>query len=103
MYVVVTTGGKQVKLAQGDVVRVEKIEGPVGETVELKGVNLVAKDDGVVVDAKALENAKVTCEIVRQGRARKVRVYKRKRKKNYQRTYGHRQSYTQLKVRSIEA
>jgi large subunit ribosomal protein L21 len=103
MYVVVTAGGKQIKVAQGDLVRVEKMEGPVGDTVELKGVNLVAKDDGVVVDANALENAKVVCEIVRQGRGKKVRVYKKKRKKNYQRTHGHRQAYTQLKVRSIEA
>ncbi len=103
MYAVVTTGGKQVKLAQGDLVRVEKIEGPVGDTVELQSVCLLAKDDGLVVDPKALESAKVVCEIIQQGRAKKIRVFKKKRKKNYTRTQGHRQLYTQIKVRSIEA
>ncbi|GMU93507.1 MAG: 50S ribosomal protein L21 [Candidatus Hydrogenedentota bacterium] len=101
MYAVLTTGGKQVKVAEGDIVRVEKIAAPVGDRIELGNVRLVAKDDGLVVDPKALAGAKVVCEVMEQDRAKKVLVYKKKRRKNYQRTKGHRQSYTQLKVKEI--
>lgn len=103
MYAVVTTGGKQVKVAEGDRVRVEKLDAPVGDTVELNEVKLIAKDDGLVVDAKALDKAKVVCEVLSQGRAKKIRVFKKKRRKNYMRTAGHRQSFTELKVTSIQA
>lgn len=103
MYAVVTAGGKQIKVAEGDVVRVEKIDAPVGDTVELNDVKLVARDNGLIVDPAALAGAKVVCEITAQRRAKKIIVFKKKRRKNYQRTRGHRQSYTQLKVRSIQA
>ena len=103
MYAVVTTGGKQVKVAQGDVIRVEKIEAPVGDTIELGPVNLLAKEDELVVDPKALESAKVVCQVVGQGRRKKIRVFKMKRRKNYRRVQGHRQSYTELKIQDIQA
>ena len=103
MYAVVTTGGKQVKVSQGDIVRVEKIEAPVGDIVELDKVCLVAKDDGLVVDPGTLEKVRVVCEVVRQGRAKKIRVFKKKRRKGYVRTQGHRQAYTELKIREIQA
>lgn len=103
MYAVVTTGGKQIKVAEGDIVRVEKIEAPVGDTIELGDVALLAKDDGLVIDPTALGEAKVICQVMRQGRAKKIRVFKKKRRKNYMRTYGHRQYYTDLKVRQIQA
>ncbi|MBM3288892.1 MAG: 50S ribosomal protein L21, partial [Candidatus Hydrogenedentes bacterium] len=79
MYAVVTTGGKQVKVAKGDRVRVEKIEAPVGDRIELGNVRLVAKDDGIVVDPKQLEGAKIVCEVTAQDKAKKVLVYKKKR------------------------
>lgn len=101
MYAVVTTGGKQVKVAKGDRVRVEKIEAPVGDRIELGNVRLVAKEDGIVVDPKKLAGAKVVCEVTAQDRAKKILVYKKKRRKGFQRTKGHRQSYTQLKVTDI--
>ena len=101
MYAVVNTGGKQVKVEQGDVVRVEKIDGPVGETVELTRVCLVAKDDGLVVDPAGLQAAKVVCDIVAHGREKKIRVFKKRRRKNSQRLRGHRQAYTELRVREI--
>lgn len=101
MYAVVTTGGKQIKVAQGDVVRVEKIDRPVGETVELDQVALVAKDDGLIVDPKALANAKVVCQVTQQDKRKKIIVHKRKRRKGYQRTHGHRQHFTELRVRQI--
>lgn len=101
MYAVVTTGGKQVKVAKGDQVRVEKIEAPVGDRIELGNVRLVAKDDGIVVDPKQLESVKIVCEVTAQDKAKKILVYKKKRRKGYQRTKGHRQLFTQLKVTDI--
>ncbi len=103
MYAVVTTGGKQFRVFEGDVVRVERIEAPVGDTIELVSVNLVAKDDALVVDPEALKSAKVVCDVLGQGRAKKIRVFKKKRRKNYARTQGHRQPYTELRVREIQA
>ena len=103
MYAVVTTGGKQVRVAQGDVVRVEKLDALVGDLVELDKVSLLAKDDGLVVEPAALESAKVVCEVVSQGRGKKIRVFKKKRRKGYTKTAGHRQSYTELRVREISA
>jgi large subunit ribosomal protein L21 len=103
MYAVVTTGGKQIKVAEGDIVRVEKLNVPVGELVNLDKVCLVAKEDSLLVDPAALTDAKVVCEVLSEGRRKKIRVFKKKRRKNYARTYGHRQDYTELKVRQIEA
>ena len=101
MYAVVATGGKQVKVAEGGQVRVERIDAPVGDTVELENVCLIVRDEGLVAEPEALKSARVVCEIVAQDRAKKIRVFKKKRKKNYTRTRGHRQSFTELRVRSI--
>ena len=103
MYAVVVTGGKQFKVAQGDLLRVEKLDAPVGDMVELDKVCLLAKDDGIVVDPKQLAAAKVVCQVMEQGLAKKIRVFKKKRRKNYARTQGHRQAYTELKVQNIQA
>jgi len=103
MYAVVKTGGKQHKVSEGDVLRVEKLDAPVGDTVELTSIALLSTGEALVVDPKALESANVVCEVVRQGRAKKIRVFKKKKRKNYMRTYGHRQSYTELKVQTIQA
>lgn len=102
MYAVVKTGGKQVKVAQGDIVRVEKLDAPVGDTVELADIALLAKDDKVVVEPKKLSKAKVVCEVLAQDRAKKIRVFKKKRRQGYTRTQGHRQSFTELKVVEIK-
>lgn len=103
MYAVVATGGKQVKLTPGDVVRVESLDAPVGDTIELSEVKLLAGESGVVVDPAALAQAKVVCEVTAHGRGKKIRVFKYKRRKNYSRLRGHRQNYTQLKVKDIVA
>lgn len=102
MYAVVTTGGKQVKVAKGDVIRVEKLDANVGDTIELDKVGLIAKEDGIVVDPTALASAKVVCTVTGQDRAKKIKVFKKKRRKQYTRTYGHRQYFTQLKVTDIQ-
>ena len=103
MYAVVKTGGKQVKVFEGDIVRVEKIDVLTGDAVELNEICLLAKDDGLVVAPEALTGAKVLCHVVAQGRGKKIRVFKQKRRKNYARTQGHRQSYTELKIDQIVA
>lgn len=103
MYAVVTTGGKQYKVAQGDVLRVEKLDAGIGDTVELDQVGLVVKEDGIVTDPEALAGAKVVAEVVDQDRGKKIRVFKYKRRKNYRRTQGHRQYYTELRIREIQA
>lgn len=103
MYALVETGGKQVKVAEGDRLRVEKISAEVGDTVELGSVKMLALEGDTVIDPVALESAKVVCEVTGQGRRKKIRVFKYKRRKNYHRTYGHRQDYTELKVTSIQA
>lgn len=102
MYAVVTTGGKQIKVAEGDVVRVEKLDVAVGDTIELDDVQLIGKDDGAVFDEKSLAKAKVVCQVMSQGRRKKIRVFKMKRRKNYHRTQGHRQFYTELKIQEIK-
>lgn len=102
MYAVMTTGGKQVRVAEGDVIRVEKLDNSVGDTIEITDIQMIGKDDGPIFEPKALKKAKVVCEVTGQGRRKKIRVFKMKRRKNYHRTYGHRQSYTELKIQKIQ-
>jgi large subunit ribosomal protein L21 len=103
MYAVVETGGKQVRVAEGDRLRVERLDAEVGTTVELDKVKMISKDDQAIVGPDALKTAKVVCEITGQGRSKKIRVFKYKKRKNYHRTYGHRQDYTEIKITSIQA
>ena len=102
MYAVVTTGGKQHKLAEGDAFRVERLDAPVGDMIELDQVCLLVSDDKIEADPKKLGKVRVVCQVMGQGRGKKIRVFKKKRRKTYARLYGHRQSYTELKVQSIE-
>ncbi|MBI2433641.1 MAG: 50S ribosomal protein L21 [Candidatus Hydrogenedentes bacterium] len=102
MYAVVSTGGKQYRVSEGDRLRVEKLTAEVGETVELGPVRLLARDEGLVVDPEQLSSARVVAEVTDQGRRKKIRVFKYKRRKNYRRTYGHRQSFTEVLVKEIK-
>ncbi|MFW6334775.1 MAG: 50S ribosomal protein L21 [Desulfosalsimonas sp.] len=103
MYAVVAAGGKQYKVAEGDVVRVEKIAGNVGETVTFDRVLMISDGDEVSFGAPVVENAAVRAKIVEQGRTRKILVFKYKRRKRYRRKQGHRQAYTAVKIDSISA
>ena len=103
MYAVVATGGKQVRVTEGDTIRVERIDAAVGDKIELSEVAFVGGDKKTVLDEKGLGKAKVVCTVTGQGRRKKIRVFKYKRRKNYHRTKGHRQSYTELRVESIKA
>ncbi|MBU0674552.1 MAG: 50S ribosomal protein L21 [Proteobacteria bacterium] len=103
MYAIVRTGGKQYQVAPGDQVRVEKITGTVGESVELSDVLLVAEGEEIKIGQPVLEGAKVSATIVEQGQAKKVMVFKKKRRKGYQVKRGHRQLYTALRIEGISA
>lgn len=103
MYAVISTGGKQYRVAEGDVLRVEKLDAAIGDTVELGPVHLMVNDDGITADPEGLASAKVTAEITGHGRRKKIRVFKYKRRKNYRRTQGHRQSYTEIRVNGLSA
>ncbi len=101
MYAIVETGGKQYRMQPGGVVKVEKLPGDIGGVIELTQVRLIHGDSGVLVGRPWVEQAKVTAEIVRQGRSRSIMVFKKKRRKNYRRTKGHRQAFTELRVTGI--
>lgn len=103
MYAVVVTGGKQYKVSEGDVIFVEKLEAEVDSNVELTNVLAVSKEDGFVIGKPVVEGAKVVAKVEEQGKAKKVIVFKYKRKKDYRRKQGHRQPYTKLVIEKIEA
>ena len=101
MYAVIETGGKQYRVQPGDTVVVEKLPGNAGDAIEFDHVLLLSDDENVAVGRPVVEGAKVTGQIVEQGRDDKVIVYKFKRRKNYRRKYGHRQSFTAVKIDQV--
>ena len=102
MYAVVKTGGKQYRVQEGDVLFVEKLDAEVDSTVELTEV-LAVGGETLKVGTPVVEGAKVVAKVVAQGKAKKVTVFKYKRKKDYRRKNGHRQPYTKLTIEKIEA
>ena len=101
MYAVIETGGKQYRVAPGDVVRVETLAGDVGAEVELGRVLAVVNYSNELSTGDAIASARVKGTIAEHGRGDKVIVFKFKRKKQYKRTQGHRQNYTQVKIGDI--
>jgi len=101
MYAVIKTGGKQYRVGIGQTVRVEKLEGNIGDMVIIDDVLAVSDGDKMKVGQPLLNEAKVTARIVEQHRAKKIIVFKKKRRKNYRRTKGHRQYYTALQIQEI--
>ncbi len=101
MYAVVKTGGKEYRVSKGELIRVEKIEGNVGDQVTLKDVLMVSKEGETQVGTPLLANVVIQGEIVQETKGKKVLTYKMKRRKNYRRFKGHRQTYTYLKVNDI--
>ena len=102
MYAIIATGGKQYKVSEGDVINVEKLAVEAGETVTFDQVLMVSDNGSVKAGAEAA-GATVTASVVKEGRAKKVIVYRYKRKSGYHKKNGHRQSYTQVKIESINA
>ena len=103
MYAIVNTGGKQYKIKQGDVLRVEKIPGEVGSPVSFDKVLMFSDGENVNIGRPVLDNVAVKGHIVDQGKDKKIVVFKYKRRKRYRRKLGHRQQYTEIKIDSIEA
>lgn len=101
MYAIIKTGGKQVRVAEGDVVRVEKLSGEPNVDVTLGEVLAVRTNDGLKVGSPVVEGAVVSARIVSQDRDRKVLVFHKKRRKGFQKMNGHRQPYTELKITGI--
>ena len=101
MYAIIATGGKQYKVSEGDVINVEKLAVEVGETVTFD--NIVAVSDGSLKAGADVANATVTASVVKEGKAKKVIVYRYKRKSGYHKKNGHRQAYTQVKIEKINA
>ncbi len=101
MYAVVRTGGKQYRISPGDKIRVEKLAGQVGEEIELKEVLLYADGEKVLTGNPLLPNVKVVGQILGQQRAKKIIVFKMKRRKGYRKKQGHRQHYTTLRIKEI--
>ncbi|MBK1727159.1 50S ribosomal protein L21 [Halorhodospira neutriphila] len=103
MYAVIRSGGKQYRVSEGDVLRVEKLPAEVGETVELNEVLMVGEGGNVQVGQPQVDGAGVQAEVLEQGRNRKVEVTKFKRRKGYRRHHGHRQPYTKVKITGVRA
>jgi len=100
MYSIIETGGKQYWVTPGQNLKVEKLEAEPGATVELKSL-WAAKAEGTSSDAKAAKAAKVTAEVVKHLRGRKIIVFKKRPKKGYEKTQGHRQNLTEIKIKEI--
>jgi large subunit ribosomal protein L21 len=101
-YAVIRTGGKQYRVSEGDIVKVEKLAGEVGQKVTLEDVLFIGGNDDVKIGVPKVPNAKVLGEILSQSKAKKILVFKKKRRKSYSRQRGHRQHQTTLKITGIE-
>ena len=101
MYAVIRTGGKQYRVTEGEILKVEKLSTPVGESLEINDVLLIANGEELKVGAPVIKGAKVTAEVVIHGRGPKIKIIKFKRRKHYRKQMGHRQWFTELKITKI--
>ena len=102
MYAIIKTGGKQYRVAEGDVITIEKLEATADETVTFDEVLTVVNDGDVKVGTPLVNGAKVTGTVLEQGKAKKILVFKYKAKSNYRRRQGHRQPFTKVQIKKIE-
>ena len=103
MHAIIETGGKQYRVAPGDVIRVPKLDGEVGAEISFGKVLALFQDSGDALIADKAASAKVNATVAAQDRGDKILVFKFKRKKQYKRTHGHRQDYTEVRIRDIVA
>ena len=101
MYAVIESGGKQHRVEPGEVLRVEKLDTPEGETIDFDHVMMIGEGSDVKIGTPYVEGGKVTAEVVAHGRGDKITVIKMKRRKHYRRQAGHRQSFTEVRIREI--
>lgn len=101
MYAIIATGGKQYRVAEGDVIRIEKLDAEVGSEVDFDQVLMVGSGDDVRVGAPLVDGGKVTAKVEDQGRGDKVRIIKFRRRKHHMKQMGHRQHYTTVRITGI--
>ena len=101
-YAIIRTGGKQHRVVKGDHLKVEKLDGDVGSTVELGDVLLIAGDNDPRIGQPIVDGATVTAKIVAQGRGPKIRVFKKQKRLGFHKTIGHRQPFTELEITGIQ-
>jgi len=103
MYAVIKTGGKQYRVVAGEKLKVEQITADVGSEIVLDQVFMIAEGDNIQVGAPLVNGAKVTATIISHGRGEKIRIFKMRRRKHYQKHQGHRQNYTEIQISGISA
>ena len=103
MYAVIQSGGKQYRVATGDVIQVEKLEVAAGDTVNIDQVLMVSDDQGVRIGTPVVSGATVTATVKSHGRDDKIKVFKMRRRKHYKKAQGHRQTYTELEINAVSA
>ena len=103
MYAVIKTGGKQYRVAQGDVIRVEKLAAAEGESITLDQVLMINDGSEAKIGSPLVEGGKVVADVEAHGRGDKVTIIKFRRRQKYRRKQGHRQAYTQLRITDIQA
>lgn len=101
IYAVIKTGGKQYRVSPGDVVQVEKLSAAPGEAVEITDVFMLVKGEDVAIGKPTVANVRVIAEVVTQARGEKIRIFKKRRRKHYQKTIGHRQHYSTIRIIEI--
>ncbi len=101
MYAIVETGGKQYRVEPGSILQVETLHAEIGQTLQLKPVRFISTGEEPLTGQPAVEQAHVQATVIRTGRTRSITVFKKKRRKNYRKTRGHRQSFTQLRIDDI--
>ncbi|WP_006788514.1 50S ribosomal protein L21 [Thiorhodospira sibirica] len=101
MYAVIATGGKQYRVAQGDVIRVEKLDAQAGDNIEIDRVLMLGSGGDVRVGAPYLEGGKVTATVRRHGRGDKIRIIKFRRRKHHRKQMGHRQDFSEIEITAI--
>ena len=103
MYAILETGGKQYRVEAGTMLQVEALDAEEGQTVELKPVRFISDENGETIGQPEINQAHVKATVVKNGRTRSIRVFKKKRRKGYRRTNGHRQDFTKIRVEEIVA
>lgn len=103
MYAVIKTGGKQYRVAAGEKIKVEQIPADVGSEITIDQVFMVGEGESVKIGAPVVDGASVTATVVSHGRHDKIKIFKMRRRKHYQKHQGHRQNYTELRIEAISA
>lgn len=101
MYAVIKTGGKQYRVKEGDVIKLEQLPGEVGQEISFSEVLMLSDGDKVTCGTPLIKNAMVKAEVIEHGRHKKIRIIKFRRRKHYIRRMGHRQNYTEVKITAI--